>query len=135
MTIQANRVDLACRADHPVRPRLSAFSAPQPDLVLLKYREDDYCLSPPSPDDVLLVVEVSESSPHYDRKIKLPLYARHDAPEVWIVDVECQRIHFFHSLRAGHYTHTASTAAPGRVSLQALPGCSVDLTGVLDKLG
>jgi len=116
--------------------QLSEFSAPQPDLVLLTYRQDEYCGGPPpSPDDVLLIVEVSENSYRHDRDVKLPLYARHNIPEVWIVEVERPSIHVFHTLRAGHYTHAASTPAPARVTLQALPGLSVDLTGLLDKLG
>jgi Uma2 family endonuclease len=116
--------------------RLSRISAPQPDLVLLKYRPDEYCGAPcPSPDDVLLIVEVSDSSLRYDLKFKVPLYARHSIPEVWIVDVLAPRIHFFHSLEGERYTHTSSTPAPGRVSLERLPGPSVDLTGLLDKLG
>lgn len=114
--------------------RLSGLSAPQPDLVLLKYREDEYGLSPPSPDDVLLIVEVSESSLRYDRKVKLPLYARHNIPEVWIIDVAALRIQFFHTLEAGQYTYAASTPAPGRISLYSLPGPGVDLTGLLEKL-
>ena len=116
--------------------RLSGSSAPQPDLVLLKYRQDEYCgAPPPSPDEVLLIVEVSDSSLRYDRKIKVPLYARHNIQEVWIVDVSAPRMHFFHSLEGGQYTHISSTPAPGRVFLHSLPGASVDLTGLLAKLG
>lgn len=115
--------------------RLSSYSASQPDLVLLKYREDEYGLSPPSPDDVILIVEVSESSLRYDRKVKVPLYARHNIPEVWIINVATPRLHLFHALETGRYTHTSSTPAPGRVPLHSLPGASVDLTGLLEKLG
>lgn len=114
--------------------RLSEFSAPQPDLALLKYPEDEYGRSPPSPEDVLLIVEVSESSLRHDRKVKLPLYARHNIPKTWIIDVAIPRIHYFHTLESGHYTHTSSTSVPGRVSIQALSEHAVDLTGLLDYL-
>ena len=114
--------------------RLSASSAPQPDLVLLKYRKDEYRRSPPLPDDVLLIVEVSESSLRHDRKVKVPLYAQHNIPEVWIVDVERRQIHFFHTPKAQHYAHASSTSSPGRVSLQALPVATLDLTGLLEDL-
>ena len=90
--------------------------------------------SPPSPDDVLLIVEVSESSLRHDREVKVPLYARHNIPEVWIVDVTAPRIHFFHTLQAARYTHISSTPAPARVSLHSLPGASIDLTGLLEEL-
>lgn len=115
--------------------RLSEFSAPQPDLALLKYREDEYGLSPPSPNDVLLIVEVSESSLAHDSKVKIPLYAQHNIPEVWLVNVAASRIHYFHAPTAGRYAHTSSTAAPGQVRLRGLPGSGIDLTGLLDKLG
>lgn len=126
-------VDHACVWDQSTL-RLSRQSAPQPDLVLLKYRKDEYGLVAPAPEDVLLIVEVSESSLRYDRKVKLPLYARHSIPELWIINVAASRIHAFHTLAAGHYAHSSSTPSPGRVSLQALPIANVDLTGLLENL-
>jgi len=111
---------------------LDRFSAPEPDLSILKYRKDDYRNKFPSPDDVLLIVEVSQSSLRHDRTVKVPLYARHNIPEVWILDVQHRDMHFFHTAEAGHYTHTSSTPAPGRISLRALPGLTVDLTGLFE---
>jgi Uma2 family endonuclease len=58
-----------------------------PDIVLLRPREDDYRALPRA-EDALLVIEVSDSSLAYDRKVKAPLYARAGVPELWIVDVE-----------------------------------------------
>lgn len=112
---------------------LGRLSAPEPDLVILKYRKDEYQNKRPSPDDVLLIVEVSQSSLHHDRQVKVPLYARHGIPEVWILDVQHRDVHFFHTSVAGHYTHTSSTPAPGKVSLQALPGSSMDLTELFEN--
>jgi Uma2 family endonuclease len=89
---------------------------------------------PRSPDDVLLIVEVSDSSLRYDRTIKVPLYARNNIPEVWIVDVSDPRMHVFHPLEGGRYTHISSMPDPGRVVLHSLPGASVDLAGLLEKL-
>jgi Uma2 family endonuclease len=111
---------------------LGRFSAPEPDLAILKYRKDEYRNKSPSPDDVLLIVEVSQRSLRHDRTVKLPLYARHNIPEVWILDVQHRDLHFFHTLEAGHYTHTCSTPAPGLISLHALPGTAVDLTGLFE---
>jgi Uma2 family endonuclease len=111
---------------------LGAFSAPEPDLVILKYRRDEYRNKRPTPDDVFLIVEVSQSSLHHDRQVKVPLYAQHGIPEVWILDVDRRRIQFFHTPQAAHYTHTAHTPTPGRISLQALPDTTVDLTGLFE---
>ncbi len=64
---------------------LSSRSEPQPDLVVLRRR--DYGDELPIPADVMLVVEVSDSSLSYDRRVKLPLYGRSGIREVWIVDL------------------------------------------------
>lgn len=111
---------------------LGGFSAPEPDLVILKYRKDEYRNKRPMPDDVLLIVEVSQSSPRHDRTVKIPLYARHEIPEVWILDVQHLQIQFFHTLKAGRYAHASSTPTPGRVSLRALPAATVDLTELFE---
>lgn len=111
---------------------LGPFSAPEPDLVVLKYRKDEYRNQRPSPGDVLLIVEVSESSLRHDRNVKVPLYAHHGIPEVWILDVQRHQLQFFHTPEAGHYTHISSTPAPGRVSLHTLPDSPVDLTDLFD---
>ncbi len=111
---------------------LGRFSAPEPDLVILKYRKDEYKNKRPSPDDVLLIIEVSQSSLHHDRQVKVPLYARHGIPEVWILDVHRRRLEVFHTPGAGNYLHTSVTPDPGPTSLQALPDATVDLTGLFE---
>ena len=64
---------------------LSEHSEPQPDLILLRPRADYYLSEHPHPRDVLLLIEVSDSTVQFDRKTKVPLYARHGIPEVWLV--------------------------------------------------
>lgn len=71
------------RVQDPIR--LGDFSAPQPDVVIVNRRDDRYSRGHPEPEDVLLLVEVSESSLAYDRDVKLPLYARAGISEVWLV--------------------------------------------------
>ncbi|GIW50689.1 MAG: hypothetical protein KatS3mg081_0044 [Gemmatimonadales bacterium] len=75
--------------------RLSEYSEPQPDLALLKPRPDFYAAAHPGPEDVLLVVEVAETSADYDREVKIPLYARAGIPEVWLVDLAGAQIETF----------------------------------------
>lgn len=67
--------------------RLGEHSEPQPDVALLRPRPDFYADAHPGPRDVLLLVEVAETSPEYDREVKLPLYARAGILEVWLVDL------------------------------------------------
>ena len=67
--------------------RLSPRSEPQPDLAVLAWRDDGYRDELPGPADVLLVVEVAESSVATDRDVKLPLYGRAGIGEAWLVDL------------------------------------------------
>ena len=67
---------------------LDAYSEPEPDLVLLRPRADFYAEAHPSAADVLLAVEVADTSVDYDREVKLPLYAHAGLPEVWLIDLQ-----------------------------------------------
>jgi Uma2 family endonuclease len=67
---------------------LNDRSRPEPDLMLLKPRYDAYRNHRPRPQDVLLLIEVADSSLQKDRTVKLPNYARAGIPEVWIIDLE-----------------------------------------------
>jgi Uma2 family endonuclease len=113
--------------------RLDRFSQPQPDVALLIARPEGYSKRHPHPEDVLLIVEVSDSSLKFDRDRKLPLYARHGVPEVWIIDIPGGLIHFFRTPREDLFAQSSSTEKPGIVSLAALPEVRVDLTGLLDN--
>jgi Uma2 family endonuclease len=62
-------------------------SEPQPDLLLLRAQEDGYSASPPTAADVLLVVEIADSTRVFDRSVKLPLYAAAGLAEAWLVDL------------------------------------------------
>jgi Uma2 family endonuclease len=65
--------------------RLNDFSEPQPDIALLKPRDDYYSNAHPTPADVLLIIEVADTTVAYDRSVKLPLYARAGIPEAWLM--------------------------------------------------
>ncbi|MBD2176346.1 Uma2 family endonuclease [Pseudanabaena sp. FACHB-1998] len=67
--------------------RLEDHSEPQPDLAILKFRDDFYEGGLPTPDDILLIIEVADSSIDYDRDVKAPLYAMAGIPEMWLFDV------------------------------------------------
>ena len=68
--------------------QLDAYSAPEPDLVLLRPRADFYADAHPTASDVLLAIEVADTSADYDRDVKLPLYAQAGIPEVWLIDLQ-----------------------------------------------
>jgi Uma2 family endonuclease len=79
---------------------LSSRSEPQPDLALLQPRPDFYESGHPQPEDVLLLVEVADTTAESDREVKLPLYARSAIAEVWLVDIErqCLEVYLMPSL-------------------------------------
>ncbi|HUI60699.1 MAG TPA: Uma2 family endonuclease, partial [Steroidobacteraceae bacterium] len=109
--------------------RLGEWSEPQPDIALLKPRIDYYKTSHPGPLDTLLIVEVSDSTLGFDRDVKLPLYAMHGIPEVWIVDVNARRLHQYQRARpgAGADFREQITDRPGHLCLNALPDVAVPL--------
>ena len=71
---------------------LDRWSEPQPDLCVLAQRSDFYADAHPRPRDVLLGIEVMDTSRSYDRTLKLPLYAKAELREVWLVDLKAQTI-------------------------------------------
>ncbi len=75
--------------------QIPPYSEPQPDLVLLRPRADTYCGSLPRPSDVLLLVEVADSSLEWDRDVKIPMYGRHGVIESWLVDLEHRTVTVF----------------------------------------
>ncbi len=67
--------------------RLGARLALEPDVVLLRFREDDYSLAHAVAEDMLLVVEVADSSLAYDREVKAHIYGRAGVPETWVLNL------------------------------------------------
>lgn len=110
--------------------RLDDYTAPQPDLALLRPRADFYRESLPGPGDVLLIVEVAQSSISFDRDEKIPLYARHGVVEAWLVDVDAARVERYREPRQGRYTLVDSLDLGSTVALAALPETRVHLGGL-----
>jgi Uma2 family endonuclease len=107
--------------------RLSHYSEPQPDLALLRRRPDFYRERHPLPDDVLLIVEIAASSLRYDRKTKVPLYARHGIPEMWLVDLGGRRFVRYRAPQLGSYTRVDEPGLGAALEVAALPAVVVDL--------
>ena len=101
--------------------RLGERSEPQPDLALLRFREDFYSSGHPGPGDVLLVVEVAETSAEYDREIKVPLYARYGVPEVWLVDLEGGAVEVYRDPSPEGYRKAQILRPGSRLSPSSLP--------------
>ncbi|NJL35786.1 MAG: Uma2 family endonuclease [Leptolyngbyaceae cyanobacterium SM1_4_3] len=78
-------------------------SEPQPDLTLLKLRSDFYEARHPQPEDVLLIVEVADTTAEADREIKIPLYARNSILEVWLIDLNKPAVEVYQNPSLGKY--------------------------------
>ncbi len=92
---------------------LNDFTEPQPDLVVLRMRDDYYKDELPGSGDVLLIIEVADTTLEYYRDEKVPRYARMKIPEVWLVDVNLQQITQYAKPTAAEYRHIA-TFGPGK---------------------
>jgi Uma2 family endonuclease len=112
--------------------QLDDHSEPQPDIAVLKPRADFYRRSKPTPADVLLVIEVSDTTLEYDRKVKVPLYARAGIPETWVVNLAEEQIEAYADPAGGAYQTCNSyergeelqsrSLAPLRVSVAEILG-------------
>jgi Uma2 family endonuclease len=111
--------------------RLDDYSEPQPDLSLLKPRADFYRRAKPKPEDVLLVIEVSDTTLEYDRAVKMPLYAGAGIPEAWLVNLPEGRIEVYSDPSGGGY-QTAPSYARGEVARsRSLPALRLGVAKVL----
>jgi Uma2 family endonuclease len=112
--------------------RMGDRSEPEPDLALLRARPDGYRTPPPpSAADVLLIIEVSDTSLRYDREVKLPLYARHGVPEVWIVDLAARAVEVHRG--PDEETYAKATTHGGSETLRPLllPGVDIPVRDIV----
>ena len=99
-------------------------------MMLLLWRDDFYRSGHPRPADVLLLIEVADTSVGYDRNAKLPVYARAGIPEVWIVNRPARRIESYSDPSGSAYS-TVRHFSPGEtVAPQAFP----DITLAVDRI-
>jgi Uma2 family endonuclease len=117
------------RVQGPIR--LGEHSEPQPDLVLLRRRTDFYATSHPGPQDILLVVEVADTSASYDREVKLPLYSRHGILEVWLVDLERENVEVFREPSTSGYLDSRVVQRGRRLVPQSFPGLEFAVDDIL----
>jgi Uma2 family endonuclease len=111
--------------------RLENHSEPQPDLMLLKPAPDDYDSRHPVPEDVFLLIEVSDSTLETDRDVKLPVYARAGIAEFWIVDLVNGALEVYREPQSNGYDsaqilHEGDAAAPA-----AFPDAVIEVAKLL----
>jgi len=105
--------------------RLSRHSAPEPDFVLLRPDPRQYRDRHVEPGDVLLLIEISDSSLQRDRELKLRLYADARIPEYWIVDVQHERIEVYRDPSSSGYISVQRLRRGELVNPSAFPDFSI----------
>ena len=110
---------------------LDAYSEPEPDLVLLRPRADFYAAAHPSAGDVLLAIEVADTSASYDREVKVPLYAQAGIPEVWLIDLQEGRIEVFARPQGNAYQQRVEVAAADAFTSLTVVGLTLTTADLL----
>lgn len=110
---------------------LSDYSEPQPDLSLLRRRADYYADGHPVSADVLLLIEVADSTIEADRRNKIPMYAFAGIPEVWLIDLVNDRIEIHSNPFKGVYQEVRIIQRGQRIVSQALPQLKLKANEIL----
>jgi Uma2 family endonuclease len=110
-------------ASNPVD--LGDCSSPQPDLMILKSRADDYARAHPQAEDVLLLVEVADSSLAFDQGPKRDLYARFGACEYWVIDLCGERVVAYLRQVGGVFQQVEKYLSDEAISPQSFPGIKI----------
>ena len=105
---------------------LGGYGEPQPDVAVLRWREDYYERAHPHAEDVLLIIEVSDSTLRYDRDVKVPLYANHGIPEVWLLDLQQKQLEIYREPTRGQYRQRECRRA-GQTAPILCPDAVIDL--------
>jgi Uma2 family endonuclease len=117
------------RVQNPIR--LDDYSEPQPDITLLRARSDFYAEAHPTPADVLVIIEVADSSVELDRQVKLPLYAQAEIPEFWLANLPDDTVGFYAQPVNGVYQVAKIFGRGETVSSQMVPGLQISVDGIL----
>lgn len=107
--------------------QLANHSQPQPDIALLKPVDDFYGDRLPNAEDILLLIEVADSSLTYDQTVKVPLYAQHQIPEVWLIDLTRNCLQCYLSPGKNSYQTETQFSPNQTISPKAFPELELSL--------
>lgn len=111
--------------------RLAERTMPQPDIALWRRQGDGYRSGWPGPEDILLIIEVADSSVEYDRRAKSPLYARAGIQEYWIVNLPQNVLEVYRQPREGSYRSILRLMVGDTVDLLAFPDVTLSVGAIL----
>ncbi len=119
--------DLRLSVQNPIR--IDEFSEPEPDLAVIRARQ--YGSELPSAADVLLLIEVADTSLEFDHRVKLPLYARAGIAEVWLVDLPAETVERHTEPSHNGYRQTTRIHRGDKISSTSLPTIELDVDAIL----
>ena len=102
-------------------------SEPEPDIVIARLREDNYANSHPSPTDIILAIEVADSSIKFDREVKAPLYAAAGINEYWIINLIDDRLEIYRQPEGNIYTSIELITPPRSIYLPQFSEISLNI--------
>ncbi len=111
--------------------QLGDLSEPEPDLMLLKPNTDFYSSQHPQAKDVLLLIEVADSSLKFDQNQKLRLYALHNIPEYWLLNIKDSCIEVYRQPHDGVYAEKTTLRAGDKITLSQLNNISLNIADIL----
>jgi Uma2 family endonuclease len=129
LLVQSTESRAVVAVQNPVH--LDEYSEPQPDLVVLSPREDDYTRSHPMPEDVLLVIEVADTTADYDRDVKIRAYARAGIAEAWLIDLAAGWLEAYREPSSAGYKLLRKVLPGERVSPQAFPDIALAVSDII----
>jgi Uma2 family endonuclease len=109
---------------------LPNHSEPEPDIVIARLRADNYVNSHPTPTDIILVIEVADSTLNFDRNTKAALYAAAGISEYWIVNLVDNRLEIYRQPESSIYTSTQIIIPPRSINLPHFSEVNLDLTAI-----
>ncbi len=112
--------------------RLGEHSEPEPDVAILCRKQDYYASAHPTSQDVLLLIEVSDTTVLYDREVKIPLYACHSISEVWLLDLQQQCLEIYLKPEHGKYQQMQRLLS-GQASPAAFPNIIIQLSDLFPQ--
>jgi Uma2 family endonuclease len=110
---------------------LSELWEPEPDLALVRPRRDDYASGHPKAADVLLVIEVADTSSAHDRRLKARQYAHEGVPELWVIELERERIGVLRGPGPEGYRDIQWLRRGRRIAPLALPDLEIEVAAIL----
>lgn len=110
---------------------LNPYSEPEPDITVLRFDKDFYAGGHPTPKDVLLLIEVADTTLGFDRGRKLPLYARDGIAEVWIVNLSDEVVEVYRGPQGETYLERRQFGRGENVAPGAFPEIEFPVAKIL----